>query len=102
MKAKIGTVILALVALSGCSSIQKTALCNAQEREAIVAENERLLKRKEVIDGYLNGGEIPGEMMSFATRKQLEAAYASSYNESVDRLVERSKRFNELCVKKGA
>ena len=98
MKIVIVSAVAVTVLLSGCSSIQKASICNEDYRQSLVSWNDRLVERKPVIDGYLNGEPIPWERESALNRTQLETAYASGYNRSLEELQRRAAEFNRLCV----
>lgn len=98
---KMSALAISIVVMTGCAQFQKSVICTQEEHDAIVADNNDLLERKKVIEGYLAGGPIPWEFNSALTRKELESAYAAAYNRAVDNLVLRSEKFNRLCVNKG-
>lgn len=84
--------------LSGCATVERSALCTEAERTAIVQENERLLESRAYIEAHQRGKPFRGMVHSSLSHDQMIGAYERSYNRAVDALEYRSERFNRLCT----
>lgn len=97
---RLATVLAIVVATTGCAALKPALLCNQTEYEAIQRENARLVERRKVIQGYVNGDPINREQGSMTTREHLIQVYVTGYNTSLELLQIRSAEFNSLCAGK--
>lgn len=102
MKLKTIIALVAIAALSGCATLDQigaAANCTESNFARLKADNDYLLERKKVIDGYADGSiPVPGMVFSFASKAEIVEAHKASYNRIYDRLVYHSDLYNRLCA----
>lgn len=99
---RLAAVLAIAAAATGCAAVKPALLCTQAEYQSIQDENARLVQSQKVIQGYVNGNPIPGEIHSLATREDLKNAYVRGYNIALDALQARSTEFNAVCAGKPA
>lgn len=93
-----------LLMLTGCATVAEVGQavnCNAEVVARLKSDNDYLVERRKVIEGYESGAiPIPGMVFSFLSRADVVAAHKSSYNRMFDMHLMHSDRYNRICVKK--
>jgi len=85
----IALTIIAALSLQACAT---STTCSSSEIQSMKDENASLLASRAEIVGFQNGQPIPGIAFSSLSRADLIAAYQTSYNRALDRLIARSQK----------